>query len=621
MCGVVGIYCKENPVQAESNGSPLLRVCEDIVETLRFRGPDEKNIVKVGPVVLGHTRLSIIDLSTGSQPVFNEDRQIAVILNGEIYNFLELRDQLEKKGHNFKSKSDTEVIVHLYEEVGDQVFSQLNGMFSILIYDVKKDKLLAGRDRTGEKPLYYAELKDVIIFASEIKALLKYPSVSRELDGEAIALYLNCLYVPAPLSIFKGIKKLLPAHYIKVENRQLSIHPYWQPQTSIRWGWKEDEIVEEFIELFSDSVGRRMVADVPLGVFLSGGIDSSAVTAFAAKQSPNPVKTFSVGFADEFDERPYARLVARKYETEHHEIFIKDRIEDVFEKAMSYYDEPFGDSSAIPTYLISKEARKYVKVILTGDGGDELFAGYDPYINQKYQLGSRITTKVFKEFNKATIKYFKRGLFEKYYPHNSSSRAYRHWYWVRTFFDDQEIKEIFNDEFVPTSEFFTNHRWLMSSSNDALSTAYLFDINYYLPDDLLKKVDMASMLCSLECRAPFLDHRLIEFSLQIPPQLKVKNDMLKYLLKKALSNYLPPEILMRTKHGFGAPVETWMSNQLRDYVLDSLNPGCKIEGFVKPEAIRSIKDTFYMNNGKRDYRDVFKLWLFFALEFWMRQYT
>lgn len=621
MCGIVGIYCKDRPVDGNSNRSAQLRICGEMLKMLRSRGPDECNLVEIGPAVLGHTRLSIIDLATGSQPVFNEDHEIAVILNGEIYNFLELRDQLEKKGHHFTSKSDTEVIVHLYEEVGEQVFSQLNGMFSILIYDGQKDKLLAARDRTGEKPLYYAELEDVIIFASEIKALLKYPSVPTELDREAIALYLNCLYVPAPLSIFKGIKKLLPAHYIKVEKKQFSILPYWQPQISIRWDWKEDEIVEEFVELFSDSVGRRMIADVPLGVFLSGGIDSSAVTAFAAKQSSNPVKTFSVGFSDEFDERPYARLVAGKYETEHHEIFIKDQIGDVFEKAMGYYDEPFGDTSAIPTYLISKEARKQVKVILTGDGGDELFAGYDAYINQKYVFGNRVMTKCFKEFNKATIKYFKRGLLEKYYPHNSSPRAYQHWYRVRTVFDDQELATILINDFVFPSDFFMNHRWLMSRSNDSLSNAYLFDINYYLPDDLLKKVDMASMLCSLECRAPFLDHRLIEFSLQIPPQLKVKNDILKYLLKKALCNYLPKEILARRKHGFGAPVESWMTNQLRDYVTELLNPGCKIEGFIKAEAIKSIKDRFYMNNGRRNYRDVFKLWLLFALEFWIRKYA
>lgn len=618
MCGLYSIYYKNGFNSQADNGMELAYL--EMIDTLKYRGPDERNIVKMANVVMGHTRLSIIDLDTGSQPIFNESGKIAVILNGEIYNFPELRTDLINKGHHFKTKSDTEVIVHLYEEKGEQIFSHLNGMFALVIYDELNKMLLAARDRVGEKPLYYCETEQAFILASEIKTILKFPVVPREIDPQAVALFLNSIYVPAPYSIFKGINKLKPAHFLRIQNNQLTLKQYWKPEINIDWSLKEDKIKEEFLWLFNDSVKRRMISDVPLGVFLSGGIDSSAVTAFMAKNSTKPIKTYSVGFSDEFDERPYARMIAERYHTDHTELMVKDKIEDIFEEVMGYFDEPFADSSAIPTFLVARAARKYVKVILTGDGGDELFAGYGSYLDQKYQTDSRLKSAIISRLNRFGIRALKYDFCNRLYSKSVSLRPLQHWHWVRTVFTDQEIRNIFKHPFVPNLEFFINSSFINSDVKDPLSQAYLFDINFYLPDDLLKKVDMASMMNSLECRAPFLDHRLIEFSLKIPPQLKVKNDQLKYLLKLALKDCLPHSILNRPKHGFGAPVISWMKNQLKDLVVDALQKGSHIEKLVDISAVAKIKNDFYLYTKPYDYRLAFKLWSLFILEFWMRKY-
>lgn len=619
MCGLLGVYFKEkeNNLQYE----PSIRMMfEDMLGTLRLRGPDERTLLQIGSVFLGHTRLSIIDLQTGTQPILNEDRTVAVILNGEIYNFLELKQQLMSKGHAFSTQSDTEVIVHLYEEVGDQVFAMLNGMFAIIIYDLKSNALIAARDRMGEKPLLYCDMGNRILFASEIKAILKDSDVQRNLNLTALALYLNSIAIPAPITIFQGISKLKPAHYIKVQGAKCDIRRYWNPRIMVDWHLDEEEIHQEFTNLFSDSVKRRIVSDVPIGVFLSGGIDSSAVVAFMA-QHCSEVRSFSVGFADEIDERPYARMVAERYGTKHTELFLDQKIEDVVLEVLQYFDEPFGDSSAIPTHMISREARKHVKVILTGDGGDELFAGYDAYLNQKYQLWGRLSTKAFKMANRLALQFLGRGVLERYYPMKSGKNAYDHWLWVRAFNTEDEIRRMLDVPEGFLKAFYIENQWLDFVDRDALSLSYWHDINYYLPDDLLKKVDMASMLTSLECRTPFLDHRIVELSLKIPPHLKVKDDVLKHVLKRSLQSYLPEAVLYRTKTGFGAPVESWMKNQLRDLVNDYLSPGCSIERIIPRKAIKKAKnDVYSLPAGSSDYRVAYRLWLLFVLEVWMRTY-
>ena len=620
VCGIITILCKESSSIGNDQAKRILTICRDMVATLRFRGPDEENVVQFGNAFLGHSRLSIIDLITGSQPIFNEEKSVAVLLNGEIYNFLELREELKLKGHHFATLSDTEVIVHLYEEVGEEVFSRLNGMFAIVICDLENSVLLAGRDRAGEKPLLYWDSGSEIVLASELKAILRHPQFRREIDNRALSLYFNCIYIPAPFSIFKGVKKLLPAHYMVIKDGKVDIKQYWNPKIEIEWEVTEQSIVDEYVPLFADAVKRRIVSDVPKGVFLSGGIDSSAVTALMAMNSEEPIKTFSVGFADVTDERPYAKMVAERYKTDHHELFVKDNIEDVFEKVIAYFDEPFGDSSAIPTYLISKEARKHVKVILTGDGGDELFAGYDSYIDQKYQVGGRITTKALRILNELCSRGVGFNFLEQFYPRTSGEWAGRHWLWVRTVLSEKEIKELLLARADGISEFFAHNQWLEVKGLDALSKAYCHDLNFYLPDDLLKKVDMASMLTSLECRAPFLDHKLIEFSLKIPPHLKVKNDQLKYILKKALADYLPREILYRKKTGFGAPVESWLRNQLKEMTHDLLAPGCKSESFLDRKGIQGALDAVYKGKENNDYRIAYRLWLILVFEVWARAY-
>ena len=621
MCGLITLLRKGQTDPNKSEIGPnLLGICRDMLDTLKFRGPDEQTLVQFGPAILGHTRLSIIDLSTGSQPIYNEGKTVAVLLNGEIYNFLELRDELESKGHRFSTRSDTEVVVHLYEEVGEGVFSKLNGMFAIVLYDLKRNLLLAGRDRAGEKPLVYWDSGTEMVFASELKAILRHPSFRKEVDLEALALYFNCMYVPAPLTIFKGARKLPPAHYMKIHDDNVEIKKYWDPKVEIQWDLQADGAVEEYLSLFSDAVKRRIISDVPIGVFLSGGIDSSAVTAFMALNCCSPIKTFTVGFGDEIDERSFARLVAERYRTEHTELFVKDNIEDVVQQVISYFDEPFGDSSAIPTYMVSKEARNFVKVILTGDGGDELFAGYDSYIDQKYQIGGRVTTKALRTINELCVKVFGVNPVERLYPKRSGKWAEKHWRYVRTVLGEEQIDDLFLQPSYGTADFFSKNKWLEVIGTDALSKSYSHDLNFYLPDDLLKKVDMASMLTSLECRAPFLDHRLIEFSLKIPPQLKVKHDIVKYLLKKSLTGYLPPEILSRRKTGFGAPVESWLKNQLREMTLDILAPGCKCEHFLKRDSISKAVDSVHRPDMNIDYRVPYRLWLIVVFELWLRGY-
>jgi asparagine synthase (glutamine-hydrolysing) len=383
----------------------------------------------------------------------------------------------------------------------------------------------------------------------------------------------------------------------------------------------ERAVVQEFRELFGETVQMRTVSDVPVGVFLSGGIDSSAVTAFMASGTDRPVRTFSVGFSDEIDERPYARLVAERFRTQHTEILVEDRIEDIFQCVIEHFDEPFGDSSAIPTYLVSREARKHVKVVLTGDGGDELFAGYESYLDQRYQLSSKSGARLYRGARTLLGSLANSPWFESLYPHEVGDYAYDHWMWVRTIFTQQEIGELLGRNSMDVRSFFHSHRWVRFTGRDALSLAFEHDLNYYLPDDLLKKVDMASMMNGLECRAPFLDHRLIEFSMKIPPNRKLGNGQTKYLLRRSLEGILPDTILRRGKIGFGAPVTSWLRNQLREITGDLLASGCRTEGLIPRSAIDGVLDRFYKAPSSSDFRVAYRLWLLLVLEVWARRYA
>lgn len=615
MCGILAAYTRGE------NSNLTKEIFSSMLTELRFRGPDEESIFHDKNAWLGHTRLSIIDLEGGSQPVFNEDRSVACILNGEIYNFVELREQLEQKGHIFRTKSDTEVIVHLYEEEGESAFEYLNGMFGIVIYDSKKDTLLIARDRIGEKPLLYCEAPKMFICASELKALIRNPGLSNSLDMNAVAAYLSLSYIPAPLSILMNVKKLEPAHYLKVTKGETVKHKYWSPQGKIDYTLDEQDICGEWRRLFQDSIKNKMVSDVPIGAFLSGGIDSSAVVAFMAKNSTRPIKTFSVGFDVSVNELPYAKQIADRYQTDHTEIYITSSVRDVLPEVVKYYDEPFADNSNVPTYLISKAAREHVKVILTGDGGDELFAGYERYLTQRCYANYRVFSKGICLLNQVAQKTTGTGWIDQLYRYQSNHGAAEHWFSIVEWFTPPQLKRLCRFAFESPYEFTQAHQWLQIGARDPLSEAYAHDFNYYLPDDLLKKVDMASMAVGLESRAPFLDHRLVELSLSIPPQFKLKHNETKHLLKKSLAGILPESILRREKQGFGAPIGEWVRTELREFIQDALAPGCKIESLFFRKGICEVMDRVYVGDSRDDWRAVPQLWSLFMLELWMEVYV
>jgi asparagine synthase (glutamine-hydrolysing) len=614
MCGVAAFI----PIHGgRSPGDGSRAAVAAMVGPLNHRGPDEQQVVDLGGPVFGHARLSIIDLVTGTQPLYNEDRSVAVILNGEIYNYRELRRDLEARGHRFASHSDTEVIAHLYEDYGEGLFEHLNGMFAVLLWDARKERLVAGRDRLGEKPLLYCQTPQGLVIASELKSLLRFPGVPREIDQEALALYFASMYVPAPLSIFKAVRKLLPGHWLTFDRSGLTIRRYWHLDPVPSSMRSEAELAEEFRSLFTECVRMRTVADVPLGVFLSGGIDSSAVCAMLARDGTR-IKTFTVGFHDEVDERPAARLVADRYATEHTELLVDANLADEFEHVYGYLDEPFGDSSVIPTHLIARAARQHVKVILTGDGGDELFAGYPMYVDQKYRRGSRLVSGLSKLANRASIGAL--GWDALAGHAGTSPRAFASWHDARSVFRDAEVQAIMRSPAASSIDFYrarSNGR----RATDSLTTAFLYDIDFYLPDDLLKKVDMASMLASLECRAPFLDHRLVEWALTIPPGLKLRGDRTKDFLKRAMADLLPEAILQRPKQGFGAPIDTWLRRHLRTLALDLTAPGCRAEAFVTREAIDEARQMLETTGLNPDFRVSAKLWLLVVLEVWLRKYA
>ncbi|MBK8015273.1 MAG: asparagine synthase (glutamine-hydrolyzing) [Betaproteobacteria bacterium] len=585
-----------------------------MVATLKHRGPDEQTLVRFGRAWLGHARLSIIDLETGTQPVYNETESVAVILNGEIYNYRELRSALVNRGHTFRTASDTEVLAHLYEDHGEDLFRHLNGMFAAVIYDRERDLLLAGRDRLGEKPILYLETPEHLVLASELKALLEWPGVPRELDSQALALYFNMLCVPEPLCIFRGIRKLAPSHYLKVERDRVEEKCYWKPEIRVDWSLRAEVARETVSELLRDSVAMRMVADVPVGVFLSGGIDSSAVTSFAAQATATPLRTFSVGLAGDMDERPFARAVAERCGTDHTELFVRGDVAESFPLVMDYFDEPFADSSCVPTYMVAREARAHVKVALTGDGGDELFAGYTTYLYQAQVRGGRIATRLARMVADATG-------YTTAYPRRGSPWAREHWRNVRSLVPATEMSRWLPGYAADVGRYYDENAWLALADSDPLSAAFGHYLNFYLPGDLLKKVDMAAMLASLECRAPFLDHRLVEFCLTIPPQLKIQGGTPKQLLKDAMVDRLPHEVLHRPKHGFGAPVADWVRGPLREIARDLIRPGCRCEALVEPVVVRRVADEMWREDAPSGWRLPQQYWSLLALEWWLRRYA
>lgn len=582
-------------------------VLHSMCETITHRGPDSEGIWLDGPAALGMRRLSVIDLHTGEQPVYSEDRSIVVMMNGELYNYREVRAELERKGHKFETQTDTEILPHLYEEYGDALVDHLNGMYAFALWDKQKKKLLIARDRFGEKPLYYGVFDGKLIYASEPKAILAHPSVKTGLDQDALRHYLSFDYVPAPMSIYKGISKLPAAHLLTVENGEVKTRRYW----NLSWEKPAEQLngagfagkVQELKELLSDAVRMRLVADVPLGIMLSGGVDSSTVAAFAVQHATERVKTFSVGFEeDSFDESKFARQVAAHLGTEHYEERLSaEKAGDLISQIGTWMDEPLSDGSLIPTYLLSRFVRKYVTVALGGDGGDELFAGYPMYFGHKMAavyasipgfLRSRLIEPVVRNLPVSTKNLSFDYKAKRFIAASKYDAVTRHHSWFGSFSIDEHEQLLSKEVWEATSgDIYKGAKDLLkiSDASGDIEQAQFLDINFYMAEDILTKVDRAAMAVSLETRAPFLDPRIGQFAASIPVEYKLKGSKGKYILKKAVEDLLPKNILQRPKKGFGIPIAEWLKGRLNPLLHDLLSRDRLVrQGLFDPDYVEQL---------------------------------
>jgi asparagine synthase (glutamine-hydrolysing) len=604
-----------------------------MASVINHRGPDDEGIYVKNNVGLAHKRLSILDLSpAGHQPMHNEDGSIWIVFNGEIYNFLDLREELQKKGHTFRSRTDTETIIHLYEEKGVECVHDLRGMFAFAIWDENKKRLFCARDRAGKKPFVYAHTEDGLVFASEIKSLLRDPALKRNLDYSAIHHYLTYQYVPSPLSIFKDIKKLPPAHVLIYEGGDLTIKRYWSLSYQKKLHLSSvGEYGEQFRDLFQEAVKIRLRSDVPLGAFLSGGIDSSLVVAVMSRLMNQPVKTFSIGFEEEgYDEVAFARIIAEKYETDHHEFTVKPDAVSILPQLVWHYNEPFADSSAIPTYYVSKMTRDFVTVALNGDGGDESFAGYERYVADKLA-----------DYYRRVPPFIREGIIRRVVdtlPHSTNRRNFfrrlkrfvkgisepperRYVRWI-CFFDNEMKGDLYTPSFKDLNRELDSVdltvKWYERADAEQFLDRTLFvDVMSYLPEDLLVKVDIASMAHSLEARSPFLDHKVMEFAALLPPNLKLRGMETKFLLKDTLSDIVPQEILQRKKMGFGVPLDVWFRNDLKEMAYDVLLDQKSIErGYFRKEYVLQMLD----DHVSKRYDHSYRIWALLFLELWHRMF-
>lgn len=617
MCGIAG---RVNFV-AQQKIVPL--EIKTMCDVIAHRGPDDEGIYIQENAGLGFRRLSIIDLSHGHQPLANEDQTIWITFNGEIYNYAELRDLLRKKGHVFRTETDTETIVHLYEEYGVSCLEYLRGMFAFSIWDERKKQLFCARDRFGIKPFYYYKDEEKIIFASELKAILQNKSVERNISQEALHSYFAYGYITGNLSIFEKIKKLPPAHYLLLslgDKVQFEIKRYWQVAFEPDFSKTESQWCEEIEAGFSEAVRMHMISDVPLGAFLSGGIDSTSVVAMMAQHSTMPVKTFSIGFTEKkYSELQYAQDVAKKYNCEHHEFIVEPASVNLLPKLVEAYDEPFADTSAIPTYYVSKFARQHVAVALSGDGGDELFAGYKIYrYFQKisgYNFQNPLLNKIlWGSVYKVLPDTFPGKGFAYYLAQNRIDLGAKLSHWP----DDARRKLILSDTNKTVGNFTDNYKkeLLRDGKRDFISNLQYLDLHTYLVDDILTKVDRASMLNSLEVRVPLLDHKFAELSFKIPANLKIKEESQKYILKKAMRNFLPQSVISHPKTGFDLPISTWFKNEWKEYVQDTLMSGKPLLANYLDE--RYVRKTVTQSLGsKRDFSD--KVWALLVFEEWLKQ--
>jgi asparagine synthase (glutamine-hydrolysing) len=622
MCGIVG---QLRPRGQHVAPELLARMCAG----LEHRGPDSRGLHHEGRAGLGIQRLRVIDLNTGDQPIYNEDRSVVVVMNGEIYNYRELRGDLQRRGHTFATQGDTEVIVHLYEEHGPDCVRHLHGMFAFALWDERRQQLLVARDRVGKKPLLYAIHDGVLSFASEMQALLQDPAIPREVDHAALDRYLALGYVPAPLTALRGVRKLPPAHTLVMRDGRVTLERYWK----LDYAHKLDEPVEDVCERIRaallEATRRRLIADVPLGAFLSGGIDSSAVVAAMAQLSPDPVRTFSIGFDHEgFDELPYARQIAQRFGTVHEEFLVRADAIDIVPRIVRHYGEPFADSSAIPSFYLAELTRRHVTVALNGDGGDESFAGYQRYVANAVAgrldrlpaplrralaaVGGRLPAggEVSSVANR--LRRLTGGL--------ALDAPARYASYV-TWFGAAERGALYSAEFagaIPDAEDEIAARWAAASGRSVVDRMLEVDASTYLVDDLIAKIDIATMAHALEARSPFLDHQLMELAASIPAELKVRGGEKKWVLRQALRGWLPDDILDRRKQGFSVPLSSWLRTDLQGWARDILlDPGSLGRGYFEAPAVQRLLDR-HAAGADGDAKRIYALLM---LELWHREFV
>jgi asparagine synthase (glutamine-hydrolysing) len=622
MCGIAGIVSTE--LETRQDIETIRLMCNAIVH----RGPDDEGFYVRDGVGVGMRRLSIIDLSGGHQPIHNEDRNVWVVFNGEIYNFPELHRELESRGHRFYTQSDTEVIVHLYEELGAECVRKLRGMFAIALWDERRKTLLLARDRLGKKPLHYALRKGCLFFGSEIKSLLAASSELADVDREALLTYFQFGYIPDPQTAFRQIRKLPPGHLLEFEAGNIKIRSYWDiPSYATFDPSSEHECLDEIERRLEKAVRMRLISDVPLGALLSGGVDSSTIVALMSRANLGPVKTFSIGFSNEdFSETVHARAVAERFATKHHELVIDPNFSETLDKLTHMIEEPFADSSIVPTYHVMLLARQHVKVALSGDGGDELYAGYNRYqINLRRSVFERVPDWVGRGYRNHVYPLLPRAMWGRKFAYNISLGS-RDRYIDYVSFLPPDLREgsIFATEFLDfarsrpsPAELFRNY-YDRGPATDQLSRMQYLDTKTYLTADVLTKVDRMSMAASLEVRCPFLDHEFVEWSASLAPHWKIRMGNSKYLLKKlAVRLGVPTHTIDRPKQGFAMPLVHWFRRELKGGIGDILlEPRCIERGYLNRSGVRAMLEEHW--RGRRDNSG--SLWVLLMFELWHRNF-
>jgi asparagine synthase (glutamine-hydrolysing) len=622
MCGIAGFADIDSNQGTVTGDRVRLQAMCDV---MRHRGPDDEGLYVEPGVAIGMRRLSIIDLATGHQPIANEDGSVHVVFNGEIYNYRELREALEAAGHVFRSSSDTETIVHGYEAWGEQVFARLRGMFAIAIWDTRQRTLLLARDRAGIKPLYYGQAAGRLFFGSEAKCLLANPEIDRAIDLQALDHYLAYLYTPRDRAIFRGIRKLLPGHYLTLRDGRLTIGQYWEFPIGQRFDGSEDEALDALERTLSSAVRSHMLSDVPLGAFLSGGIDSSVVVALMARASGRPVKTFAIGFDEsEFNELPHARRVAQHLGTDHHEFVVRPDATAILDRLIWHFDEPFADASAIPTWYVSELARQHVTVVLSGDGGDELFGGYDRYLpHPRVRSFDRLAPGVGRVLASAAWRALPHGMRGKNFLRHVSRDARGRYLDSITFYHADERRELLSADAGMALRGWdaeTVFRRPFERLSELPFSAQMmgFDFETYLPEDCLTKVDRMSMAHSIESRVPLLDHLVIEFAASLPVGMKIDGRRRKHLLKQLAYRLVPRELLDRPKQGFGVPIGHWFRGSMRDVFGDVLRSSAtRQRGYFNAAFVDRLLDEHLA--GRRDHS--LRLWQLVVFELWHRQHV